>query len=222
MLLTVLSLGLFLALAVAGILVVKKALDLAKDPDSAGRSGVFAGLGSGLLTSSAVSLAVVVLQLALDNAGREAAWRGNFETAYRVAGFRASDHPLDSLVFSGKELDSPDMRGANLRGKAFRGAQLPGARLDHANLAGADLLGADLSTAELTGAILDGAKLQGTRFDTARIEHAASLKDAVVNSRTCWPAAFLESKETRHLVRQLHPEVRTGEAPRGREYPRCR
>ena len=62
-------------------------------------------------------------------------------------------------LFTGADLHSATIAGANLFGARFEGAVL-----QNADLAGANLYGAELWKADTTGARLDGANLEGTKL----------------------------------------------------------
>jgi uncharacterized protein YjbI with pentapeptide repeats len=101
---------------------------------------------------------------------------------------------LDRFGNKLKEVDAPDLCGANLRGAHLRGANLYGADLRGADLRGADLYGADLRGAHLCGANLRGANLRGAHLYGADLHGAhlygadlrgANLHGATYGDATC-------------------------------------
>jgi Pentapeptide repeats (8 copies) len=189
-LLTIVLVVIGLGVTVAAWVLARHAADAVRGA----RSSILAGLGSGLLTGSAVTFGAALLQQAITDSAAESIWRSSVVNSWKIAGFDPRGHSLTSptsIDFSGKEL--PDARfdgGLDLRGFQFRDASLLGANFDDSHLEHANLVNADLSTASLRGTHLEGALLQSAKMSNARVEHAYFEK-TIVDSHTCWPAGFL-------------------------------
>jgi uncharacterized protein YjbI with pentapeptide repeats len=189
---------------------------------SKGDVGFGKSLGIALISGASVAFVVLFLQIVVDDvtqAARDAAeatreeeasaeearlreeenFKLMFSLTSDLTGFNPEALPerikLSDLSFRGKTLAYSHMEDAPLDSFDFQDADLTGAQLEGATLTNANLVGADFKDAELEGANLTGAQLQSARFEHAAIESAESLRGAVVNARTCWPQAFLQTSQ---------------------------
>jgi hypothetical protein len=82
------------------------------------------------------------------------------------------------------------LQDADLRGARFYNANLQDAQLQRADLRGARLYNANLQGAQLEGADLRGAQLNGANFQGAHQLDRATLRGALADDTTTWPAGF--------------------------------
>jgi len=144
------------------------------------------------------------------------------------ANFSEKDVSTKPPNWSGKEEESPLVKGAPLRGRnlryayarrAFlvnanlekadlRGAILWGANLEKANLRGANLQGADLYLAYLQKANLWGADLQGANLWGADLKEAEGLDAKQLSEvKTLYLATGLDSKLKEQIKKEDHAHL---------------
>lgn len=186
------------------------------------RAQVWGALSAGILTGAGVTVGVLVLQQWLSDANANALWRANVQTAAAIPGFTADHHTLQGLNLSGKQLQDAELRGANLRDVQLRDTNLTGADLAYAHFNGDVMYSANLSNTNLIGADLSGAQLQGVQFKHADIYSVKSLRGAIANAATCWPAGFFSFPIAKQVKAVYYHDPRGNVilSP-GHEYPHC-
>jgi hypothetical protein len=215
-----------LGLALIGLGLLIWSWKLARSSDKVAKSGVISSVGSGLVTSSVVSFALLLVQASMENYRNEAQWRDSLVVASTLNGFDPRGHSVENLNLSGKILIGAKFDSKNLADSQLNDTDLRSSTFYNADLRRVNLRGSNLSTAEFNGADLSGADLRGADLSYAAIETAKTLKGATADANTCWPEGFMETKLFKEVKATSMVIVERGERhktdpERGVEQPDC-
>ncbi|MEU1409681.1 pentapeptide repeat-containing protein [Streptomyces sp. NPDC005728] len=187
------------------------------------RGQTYGMLGAVLLAAAGVTIAISSLQRTAQDAQKETAWRDSLAAASRLTGFDPGRHPVRNMTFSGKDLRDAQFNGKDLTGSYMNDANLDAVNFTDATLVNVNFQSSSLSHAVLRHADLAGANLKGVTLGKADVTGLVSLKGALVDAYTCWPAHFLGNPLLKEVVVQkvLNQNGKPVLPSAGKEWPSC-